>query len=105
VESRINPSVSAGGCDVQIYPNPVFLSSGGPGLEVWIGRDFHGETTACLYNVLGQEMLRARWDRNVSGLSYRIPLDRSLAQLKTGVYLLRVTNSDQSVVKKLHVIQ
>ena len=50
-------------------------------------------------------MLRARWDRNVSGLSYRIPLDRSLAQLKTGVYLLRVTNSDQSVVKKLHVIQ
>ena len=88
-----------------VAPNPIKLGSGAAGLTIRyrVGEALeHAEHRITIFNMLGQQVYQARFERSVdiSDYQYIIPLS-GLARLPSGIYIVRLSiNGSHHLVGK-----
>ena len=82
---------------LKIYPNPVTGNS-----IISVEFENHTSFKISLLNIFGQEVVKLY---DGSAKSEQIPLSLRLAEIPTGMYLVRMQTDNETVVRKIHVIR
>ncbi len=77
---------------ISLYPNPV----SGNSMNVLVNNTTGDSLNATIYNTLGQQVL----SRSIENLNGREFMVNGLDQLNSGLYILRITNGDQSFTQR-----